>query len=58
MVSAYIVSFAADKLVSLGPYIKDLVTDEMIDNLKVYEDLRQEYTGVYNDLFLEFKILK
>lgn len=31
-------------------------TDEMIDNLEVYENLGSDYLGVYNDLFLEFKM--
>lgn len=33
-------------------------TQEMIDRLEVYEDLGREYTGIYNDLFLEFKMIK
>ncbi len=33
-------------------------SQEMIDNLEVYEDLGMEYTGIYNDLFLEFKMIK
>ncbi|MDY3706483.1 ABC transporter substrate-binding protein [Vagococcus lutrae] len=30
--------------------------DEVIANLEVYEDLGPEYIGIYNDLFLEFKM--
>lgn len=33
-------------------------SQEMIDNLEVYEDLGLEYTGIYNDLFLEFKMIE
>ncbi|MCC5896174.1 MAG: ABC transporter substrate-binding protein [Alkalibacterium sp.] len=33
-------------------------SEEMMDNLEVYEDLGLEYTGIYNDLFLEFKMMK
>lgn len=31
-------------------------SDEAIGKLEVYEDLGQEYLGIYNDLFLEFKM--
>lgn len=30
--------------------------DDVIANLEVYEDLGPEYIGIYNDLFLEFKM--
>ncbi|GAA0355876.1 ABC transporter substrate-binding protein [Alkalibacterium iburiense] len=33
-------------------------SQEMIDQLEVYENLGLEYTGIYNDLFLEFKMIK
>lgn len=33
-------------------------SQDMMDNLEVYEDLGLEYTGIYNDLFLEFKMIK
>ncbi|GAB2501604.1 ABC transporter substrate-binding protein [Alkalibacterium psychrotolerans] len=33
-------------------------SESMMDNLEVYEDLGLEYTGIYNDLFLEFKMNK
>lgn len=33
-------------------------SQDMIDNLEVYEDLGPEYTGLYNELFLEFKMFK
>lgn len=33
-------------------------SQEMIDDLEVYEDLGPEYTGIYNDLFLEFKMIE
>lgn len=32
--------------------------DDTISHLEVYEDLGQEYLGVYNDLFLEFKMYR
>lgn len=31
-------------------------TADAIEKLEVYEDLGQEYLGIYNDLFLEFKM--
>ncbi|MGX7030323.1 ABC transporter substrate-binding protein [Vagococcus zengguangii] len=31
-------------------------SDETVNNLEVYEDLGLEYLGIYNDLFLEFKM--
>ncbi|MCB5955369.1 ABC transporter substrate-binding protein [Enterococcus sp. CWB-B31] len=33
-------------------------SDETISRLEVYEDLGQEYLGIYNDLFLEFKMYR
>lgn len=33
-------------------------TEEMMENLEVYENLGYEYLGKYNDLFLEFKMLR
>lgn len=33
-------------------------SQDMMDSLEVYEDLGLEYTGIYNDLFLEFKMIK
>jgi len=33
-------------------------SQDMMDNLEVYQDLGLEYTGIYNDLFLEFKMIK
>lgn len=33
-------------------------SESMMENLEVYEDLGLEYTGIYNDLFLEFKMIK
>ena len=33
-------------------------SQDMMDNLEVYKDLGLEYTGIYNDLFLEFKMIK
>lgn len=33
-------------------------SQEMIDQLEVYKDLGREFTGIYNDLFLKFKMLK
>lgn len=33
-------------------------TDEMMKNLEVYENIGFEYLGKYNDLFLEFKMLR
>ena len=32
--------------------------DETIKHLEVYQDLGQEYLGIYNDLFLEFKMYR
>ncbi|MTD41613.1 extracellular solute-binding protein [Erwinia sp. CPCC 100877] len=32
--------------------------DEVIKHLEVYEDLGAEYLGIYNDLFLEFKMYR
>lgn len=31
-------------------------SEETMENLEVYENLGQEYIGIYNDLFLEFKM--
>lgn len=31
-------------------------TEQTLENLEVYDDLGKEYIGVYNDLFLEFKM--
>lgn len=31
-------------------------SDEIINRLEVYEDLGPKYIGIYNDLFLEFKM--
>ncbi|MBO0469660.1 ABC transporter substrate-binding protein [Enterococcus sp. DIV0242_7C1] len=33
-------------------------SDEVIKHLEVYEDLGAEYLGIYNDLFLEFKMYR
>lgn len=33
-------------------------TDEVIKHLEVYEDLGAKYLGIYNDLFLEFKMYR
>lgn len=33
-------------------------SDETIEHLEVYEDLGSEYLGIYNDLFLEFKMYR
>ncbi|MDH6363284.1 spermidine/putrescine transport system substrate-binding protein [Enterococcus sp. PF1-24] len=33
-------------------------SDEIISHLEVYEDLGSEYLGIYNDLFLEFKMYR
>lgn len=33
-------------------------SETMMNNLEVYEDLGLDYTGIYNDLFLEFKMIK
>ncbi|WP_161878336.1 ABC transporter substrate-binding protein [Alkalibacterium sp. MB6] len=33
-------------------------SQEMINQLEVYEDLGPEYTGIYNEMFLEFKMIK
>jgi len=33
-------------------------SQDMIDDLEVYEDLGPEFTGLYNELFLEFKMIK
>ena len=32
--------------------------DEVISHLEVYEDLGSQYLGIYNDLFLEFKMYR
>ncbi len=32
--------------------------DETVKHLEVYQDLGQEYLGIYNDLFLEFKMYR
>jgi spermidine/putrescine transport system substrate-binding protein len=33
-------------------------SDEVIKHLEVYKDLGAEYLGIYNDLFLEFKMYR
>lgn len=33
-------------------------SQDMIDDLEVYEDLGPEFTGLHNELFLEFKMIK
>lgn len=33
-------------------------TDDMLENMEVYEDLGPEYLGIYNDLFLELKMYR
>ena len=32
--------------------------DETISHLEVYKDLGPEYLGIYNDLYLEFKMYR
>ena len=33
-------------------------SDDTISHLEVYEDLGSKYLGIYNDLFLEFKMYR
>ena len=33
-------------------------SDETISHLEVYEDLGPKFLGIYNDLFLEFKMYR
>lgn len=33
-------------------------SDETISHLEVYENLGSEYLGIYNDLFLEFRMYR
>ena len=49
----------------LKPLLKEVAEDkqfypddETIKHLEVYQDLGQEYLGIYNDLFLEFKMYR
>ncbi|SDK49602.1 ABC transporter substrate-binding protein [Alkalibacterium thalassium] len=59
------IGYSTPNQTAMGYLPEETVEDEqfypsqdMMDNLEVYEDLGLEYTGIYNDLFLEFKMIK